>query len=224
MADNRRLIEKVIETDPVIKKGLQRGIINGRALARFIQESDGVDSSPEAILGIIRRYPLPKESTAGAYQILGEGELTMRSKMADLLLENSPEVMERVLEFAKSNRTTRGENLSVTVGVRSIRVTAEQKALDQFREEFRDKDVLAYARNLVEISILLPMDAWRTKGIVGRIATELALNDVNLFSIMASCPPEPTVLVDEKVAPRAAEVLQKMISEIDTAKDYVRHN
>jgi hypothetical protein len=58
MADLRCRVERFKETDPVIKRGLQRGIINSRALARFIQEEDGEESTLDAILGIIRRYPV----------------------------------------------------------------------------------------------------------------------------------------------------------------------
>ena len=188
MADSRRLVERVIETDPVIKKGLQRGIINSRALARFIQDADGVDSSPEAILGIIRRYPLPRDEEDGGFGILREGELAMKSKIGDLLLENRPEVMRRVMELASSISNSRGENLRVMVGSKTIRVTADQKSLGQFRECFSDKEVIKYANNLVEISMTLPPEACHTRGFVGRIATELALNDVNLYSITCSCP------------------------------------
>jgi len=54
----RRAIERIIESDPTIRTGLQRGIINSRALSRYILENCAVDSTPDAVLGILRRYPL----------------------------------------------------------------------------------------------------------------------------------------------------------------------
>ena len=55
-------MERAIETDSVIKKGLQQRIINSRALDRYILEANGVDSTLDAILGIVRRYPLCSEN------------------------------------------------------------------------------------------------------------------------------------------------------------------
>ena len=212
MQDSRRLVERMIERDPVIKKGLQREIINSRALARFIQATDGIDSSLDSILGIIRRYPRAREEAAGTDRILRDCELTMRSKIGDLGVEHGPHVMRQIAEFAGSIKSTSGENLRVVVGQRSVRVIAEQKALEKFRETFPDKEVVRYSENLVEISLLLTPEAERTRGIYARITTELALNDVNLIGIMC-CSPESILLVEEKDAPKAIESLQGMISE-----------
>jgi len=138
--------------------------------------------------------------------------LTMRSKIGDLAVEHGPHVMRQIAEFAGSIKSTSGENLRVVVGQRSIRVIAEQKALEKFRETFADKEVVRYSENLVEISLLLTPEAERTRGIYARITTELALNDVNLIGIMC-CSPESILLVEEKDAPKAIESLQGMISE-----------
>jgi len=62
VADIRRQVERAIETDSVIKKGLQQRIINSRALDRYILEANGVDSTLDSILGIVRRYPLCSEN------------------------------------------------------------------------------------------------------------------------------------------------------------------
>src|SRR5207245_10386781 len=119
VADIRRQVERAIETDSVIKKGLQQRIINSRALDRYILEANGVDSTLDAILGIVRRYPLGSEND-------------------------------------NRHRQARG-----------------------------------------------------TKGIIAKISTELALNDVNLVGIICNSP-EDILLVTEADAPRALEALQRM--------------
>jgi hypothetical protein len=104
MADLRRKVEHLIETDPVMKKGLQRGIVNSRALARFIQETDGSESTLDAILGIIRRYPLGNENDGELRRVFKDCELALRDKMGDLAVENGPDIMKRIAEFAASIR------------------------------------------------------------------------------------------------------------------------
>lgn len=212
MAESRGRIERIIETDPVIKKGLQRGIINSRALARYIRESDGVEISTDAILGIIRRYPITKEESSSLPHALKDCELALRSKIGDLLLEVDSNVMKAVLEFAESLKTSRGENLRILVGLKSIRVIAEQRSILQLKESLRDSAILKFGTNLVEISVLLSHEAEETKGVIARITTEVALNDVAICGT-AYVAPEFIILVAEKDAVRAYEALQKMLSE-----------
>lgn len=211
VTDIRRRIEGVIEADPVIKKGLQRGIINSRALARFIQETNGVESTTDAILGVIRRYDVG-EDDQDFHKAFKDCELSMRNKVGDLALENNQDTMRRIAEFAGTIQTTKGEGLRIVVGLKSIRVVAEQKALDAFRRTLPSRDVISYGTDLVEISLLLPPETQKIKGIIARITTELALNDVNLVSINC-CSPEDILLVAEKDAPRALETLQRLLRE-----------
>ena len=212
MADIRRLVERIVESDPVIKKGLQRKIINSRALARYILESDGVTSTADSILGIIRRYPLASEKDRDHQSIFKYCEIAMRNKVADLAIENGPDVMKRVAEFAATIKTTRGENLRIIVGLQSIRVIAEQKILDPFMETLRKSEVISYATNLAEISLLFPPESSKVKGIAAKITAQLVLNDVNLAGILC-CAPEDIIVVSEDDAPRALEALQQLIKD-----------
>lgn len=216
MTDSRRVVEKILETEPVIRKGLQWGIINTRALARHIQVTNRLDSSPEAILGIIRRFPVQTKGTDDHPRVLENCELAMKDKMAGLVLENGPETMKKISEFASSIRSTRGESLRVVVGLRWITVVANQKSMHQFRESLNSKEVFRYDRDLVEISILLNPAAPDTKGVFAKITNELLVNDVNLVSIETSYL-EIILLVKEEDAPRAIETLQRVISEESTA-------
>jgi hypothetical protein len=212
MAESRRKIEQIIETDPVIRKGLERGIINTRALARYLQGNDGVESSTDAILGIIRRFPVKKEEGSDQSHIFKDCELAMRSKIGDLTLEVDSNIMKRVLEFADSLKTSRGENLRILVGLKSIRVIAEQKAIIQLKEALRDSAIVKFSINLVEISVLLSHEAEEAKGVIAKITTEIALHDVSIRGVVCVAP-EFIILIDEKDSIRAYHALQRMLSE-----------
>jgi hypothetical protein len=226
MSDSRRQVEKILENEPVIRKGLQWGIINSRALARFIQLRDKLDASPEAILGIIRRFPVKEGEGKESSRVLGNCELAMRDKVAGLVLENGSETMKRISEFAASIKSTRGENLRIVVGLRWITVIANQNALAQFRESFSSKEVFRYDRDLVEISILLTPASTDTKGVFARITGELFLNDVNLLSIDTSYL-EMIILMKEESAAKAIATLQNLISDdssLDPSSSIVNNN
>lgn len=213
--NNRRSIERIIETDPVIKKGLRRGIINTRALARYIQESDGINSSFDAILGTIRRYPLEGRESLPSLGVFKDCSLALRSKIGDLILELDSDAMKRIVEFAGSLRTLRGENLRILVGLKSMRVIAEQKAIAQLKEALSDHKIIKYTTNLVEISVLLSQEAEKSNGVIARITTEIALHDICIWGSVCVLP-EFIVLVEEKDASRAHEALQTLIHEAST--------
>src|SRR5439155_2033903 len=104
----------------------------------------------------LRRYPLDGESENDHRLAHKNCDITMRSGMAYLTIENAPDTMKKVAEFAGTIRSTRGENFRAVVSSNSIRVIARQEALDKFKETFRAKEIIGYSAKLAEICLLLP--------------------------------------------------------------------
>jgi hypothetical protein len=217
----RRSIERIIESDPTIRTGLQRGIINSRALSRYILENCAVDSTPDAVLGILRRYPLDGVREDGNRLGLEDCNISMRGGVAYLTIENSPDIMKRVAEFTTTIRSTRGENFRVIVGSDSVRVIAGQEALNNFRQSFRPKDIISYTPELAEICLLLPSGTERLGEIATAIITQLTLNRIKLAGILV-CPPEDIIIVPEIDAPRTFEALQQLQREEGQSHPKVR--
>jgi hypothetical protein len=207
----RRSIERIIEPDPTIRTGLQRGIINSRALSRYILENCAVDPTPDAVLEILRRYPLDGIGEDGNRLGLEDCNISMRG-VAYLTIENAPDIMKRVAEFTSTIRSTRGENFRVIVGSDSVRVIAGQDALDNFRQSFRPKEIISYTPELAEICLLLPSGTERLGEIATAIIARLTLNRIKLAGILV-CPPEDIIIVPEIDAPRTFEALQQLQRE-----------
>lgn len=212
MAAVRRSIERIIESDPTIRTGLQRGIINSRALSRYILENCAVDSTPDAVLGILRRYPLDGMREDGEPLGLKDCNISMRGGIAYLTLENASDIMKRVAEFTSTIRSTKGENFRVIVGSDSVRVIAGQEAIDKFRQTFRSKEIIKYTPELAEICLLLPSGTGRLGEIATAITAQLTLNGIGLAGILV-CPPEDIIIVPETDAPRTFEALQQLQRE-----------
>jgi len=208
----RRTVERIIESDPTIRTGLHRGIINSRALSRYILENCAVDSTPDAVLGILRRYPLNSEREIDHRLALKDCDITMRSGMAYLTIENAPDTMKRVAEFAGTIRSTRGENFRAIVSSNSIRVIARQEALDNFRETLRPREIISYSAALAEICLLLPFGAASLGEIATAITAQLTLNRINVAGILV-CPPEDIIIVSENDASLTFACLQQLLRE-----------
>jgi hypothetical protein len=216
MAETRRRVEHIIESNLVIKKGLEWGIVNTRALARYIEKNEGVDSTQDSILGVIRRYPVSGRKPGDARHIFAGCELSLRNKIAELQVQYHEETMYQVAEFASNLKTARGENVKLTVGEGVIRIMADQSALDAFSKTLRPRAITHYSRGLTEITVHLPPAAHTTKGVVAKATMELALNDINLAGIVDTRA-ELSLVVAEADAPRALEALQRILEE-DTSR------
>jgi hypothetical protein len=212
VAEVRRQVERIIESDPTIRTGLQRGIINSRALSRYILENCAVDSTQDAVLGILRRYPLEGVRDDDHRLALRDCNISMRGGMAYLTLENTPDIMKRVAEFTSTIRANRGENFRVVVGSNSVRVMARQEALDNFAQSFRPREVISFSDELAEICLLLPHGAEKLGEIATAITAQLTLSGVALFGILVA-PPEDIIIVSEIDASRTFEALQQLLKD-----------
>src|SRR5260370_28782516 len=170
-------------------------------------DGGGGGSRFEAILGIVRRYPMPHGESSNDSQVLRECELSLRDKLAELQVEYHQETMYQIAEFASNLKTLRGGKLKLVVGMGLIRVITDQSALDALRKTLRPRDEIAYTTNLTEISVHLAPASPTTVGLVAKITMEFALNDINLEGMMGGAS-EVNLLVAEPDAPHPLQPLQ----------------
>lgn len=171
-----------------------------------------MDSTPDAVLGILRRYPLDGARGDDNRLALKDCNISMRGGMAYLAIENAPDIMKRVAEFTSTIRSIRGENFRVIVGSGSVRVIAGEEALDNFRQSFRPKEIIRYSNKLAEICLLLPSGTERLGEIATAITAQLTLNRIDLVGILV-CPPEDVIIVPEIDASQAFDALQQLLRE-----------
>jgi hypothetical protein len=206
------IVEKMIEGDGAIRNDLARGLLNIRALARYMQEEarrEGEELSLEAVIGAVRRYPIG-ESVA-LHQDVGRlfKKLTMRNKIVDVAILNDPEITAALGRFASTIDYSLGETFRLVSGVESIRVVIDEKNLDKMKSIIPKRNIPKIVTGLAEIIISLSEIADTTPGIVSTVTTELALNRINMIEFM-SCVPELIIVVDEKDALRSYDAIEKL--------------
>jgi|TARA_B100000315_G_C14505777_1_gene554532 predicted regulator of amino acid metabolism with ACT domain len=201
-------VVKLLDRDPAISNCLSRDLINIRALARHIQSFLPTDASIDAIISVIRRYPL--EETRFRWNTIAKFliKLTMRNKIADIALANDPEVSAALGRLSEEIDYGRGEAYRVVAGVEAIRVIIDERNLYRL-EKILDNKIVKVTKGLAEIIIALPEEAEKTPGVVSLVTTELATNGINLIEFM-SCVPELVLVVEESDALRSYELLQRL--------------
>jgi aspartokinase len=212
LAKNTSLVDEVLQRDGSIRKDLTRGLINIRALSRFIQEryysEAGKAHSLDAIISAVRRYPLQQEKETRASIGALLKKITMRNQIVDIAISNDPEIPSALGKIASRIEYGRGETFRIVAGVESIRVIIDEKNTRMLALIPKEK-ILKKASDLVEIIVSLDEAAEQTPGVVATITTELSINGINLIEFM-SCVPELIMVVEERDALRGYELIQAL--------------
>jgi hypothetical protein len=206
------IVERIIESDGAIRKDLGRGLLNVRALARYIQEEarlEGEELSTEAVIGAIRRYDVGGRVAAHESTGLLFKKLTMRNKIVDVAILNDPEITAALGKFASMIDYSLGETFRLVSGVESIRVVIDEKNLDKMKSIIPKKNIPKIVTGLSEIIVSMSEVADTTPGVVSTVTTELAMNGINMIEFM-SCVPELIIVVDERDALRSYDAIEKL--------------
>jgi hypothetical protein len=204
-------VKEIIERDGAIKIGLARGLVNARALARYIQVATHEQYSLEALVSAIRRYPI--KAGAAKYQEAGRliTKLTLKNNIVAVTIRSAPEIPLILAKFSAEIDYGRGETFRVSSGAESMSVIIDSKNLDKLTVAIPKRNVVRVLANLSEIIVVLSDVALKTVGVAATITTDLAINGVNIMYIMSYGPPHTMVfIVEEDEALNGYRGLQKL--------------
>jgi len=184
MSDSERatgeVVKEIIERDGSIKTGLARGLINARALARYIQVATREQHSLEAIVSAIRRYPL-KESF-DRYQAVGEfiQKITLKNKMVHVLVQNNPGIPLILARFSEKVNYGGGETFHSVTGIETMSVVIDSKNLSKLLAVIPKSSNLKVEDGLAQIVVTLSDQADRWVGVNAVLTAQLAMNDIDI--------------------------------------------
>jgi aspartokinase len=189
------------------------GLINQRALARYIQVSMHERYSFEAILSAVRRYPI-KESAARQRSV-GKMilKLSMKNKVVEVSVRNRPEIQLALARLAGEMNYAAGETFWLVSTPEEVTVTIDSKNEEKLNSKFAKREVVGRLGNLAEIVIVMS-DITKTPGVMSAITTQLAVNNVNIVGCSAAgqLPGNERIMmtVDEKDLLRAYQALERL--------------
>ena len=188
MPDSQRstsdIVKEMIERDGSIKIGLARGLINARALARYIQEATHNEYTFEALLSAVRRYQI-QESAAKRIELAKLlRKITMKDKVSIITIRNRPEIQSTLARFAGEIDSSGGETLRMVSTPRVVNVEIDSKNEKRLTSMMTNRDIIRRRDNLAEITVeFLDADA---PGQLAALSTELAMNGINIQEIYST--------------------------------------
>jgi aspartokinase len=205
-------IWKIIDNNTCIRTDLSKGLINSRALAKYILKEKKLDTTLDAIISAIRRYQ-PKEqttiSTASCSKILNKAIISTKSSLANIALIKDAEVQNLLPKIFSVVYYNRGDVLRIIQADESMKILVDEKNLSKIEKLFPEDKIIKIDKNLAEINMHLHPEAVTTPGLASIITNELSINGINIMEII-SCVPELLFFVDEKDILNAHQVLYKL--------------
>jgi len=203
---------KYLENSPCIRRDLSRGLINARALAKYILKTQKMDTTLDAVISAIRRYKIDKQGDIflNARNLISQTiNLSTRSGLAEISLVKDDDVQHLLPELFEVIDYTRGEVLRIIQATESIKLLIDGKNLENVTELFPKDKIIKIDKNLAEINMHMHPKMVSTHGILAVIANELAINGINIVEIM-SCLPEMVLFVKEEDILKAYQVLYQL--------------
>lgn len=186
-----------MRSDPAVLKGLQRGLINMRALAKFLIKTYNLRASLDAVISSIRRFPLDSVNKEEAvFRAIFKDAVISTVNNVTCLTINLPaaEVLRQLGKVACPG-------IRVVTGTDKVKVIVRHNDVPKIKELFKRVNEVS---NLSEIAVTVSEKAIKTKGVMARIAAEIALANINIQELLV-CPPQFLIYVDERNIVKAHE-------------------
>jgi aspartokinase len=199
---------KILDNNPCIRRCLSQGIINTTALAKYILKEKNMNGNLDAVSSAIRRYKSDRydEIFDTANKIVSLGELSTKSKLANIAVIKDTEIQELLPKLFSLIQFNRGDVLRIIQADEAIKILVNEKNLEKVKDLFPDRKIIKIDKNLAELNIHLHPEAVKTPGIIAVISNELGMNKINVMEFM-SCVPEMLWFVKEKDILKAYNVL-----------------
>jgi len=212
MTNNKNIAKHVwyfLDRNPCITRNMSAGLINTRALAKYLIKEEKIDTTLDAAISAIRRYKIDinKEIFEKARKIfLKSTALSIRSPLANISIIKDTEVQNMLPKLFSIIHYNLGDVLRIIQGDGNIKIIVDKKQVEKIKNLFSEKHILNIEENLGEINVHIHPDAKYTPGILAYLANEFAINDINVIESI-SCFPEHIWFLDEKDLQKAYNVL-----------------
>lgn len=198
-------IENIIKGDTVLQKGLARKIINTRALAKYLLKKFSLPSL-DSIISAIRRFDVynAEEEEEKVLNIFKGSIVRTKNDVACITFtSNYKEVFDKLSTLKNINP------VRSVVGSKELKIIVEKPFVETLKHAFNEKEIKKIEEQLSEISIMLPEKAIQTKGVMAKIATEIALENINIIELVV-CPPEFLIYIKQKDIVKVHETVLRL--------------
>lgn len=182
-------LQDYISKNLILQRGLQKSLLNVRALARCIKKEHGLETSVETITRAIRKFPYEKqkESNISEHYIVAT-----KNNMVGITLKKELDVktLTKIMKIVNSEKE---ETLRIIKGEENSKIITGTQHLKKIKKILK-KEHVEDEEKLSEIKINTEN---QVKSIIAKVSNELTLNNINVNEILF-CGSEIIVYVNQE--------------------------
>ncbi len=181
-------VAHLINQDISLQKCLKRGIVNVRGLAHYLVKTFSLPYSLDAVISAVRRYDVDSISLltmTEAQTAFARMSVSTKDNVAIIILKDK--AFQKICEDFLAERMLK-ENARIVKSKETIKLIVSQKELDKKLSIFNKENIIEIRENVSELRLQFPQDASKIKGIIARVASELALRNINVENVIYSMP------------------------------------
>ncbi len=164
-------LERFFSKNPDVRESRNKGLINRRALARYIAEQEKIPiKQSEALIMALRRHPIESAKSKDIAALVKNKRTSAKDNIAINCLKNSEAVIEKLAHAVKSINHTPSETFKIVQSSLSIKIFLDKSRAKQIRELFGAKDIIDARDNIAEIDVIFPHEAIDTRVIVSYVS------------------------------------------------------
>jgi len=203
------LLQNFLNKYPDIRESRNRGLVNRRALAKYIIKQEKLDINKfEALVTALRRFELKPESKEHL-DIVKEIKISTKDKISIVYLEKSEEILKEIPKIVNLINLNKSETLKIVLGSLSIKLFIDEFNVKKIANIFSGKDIITTYKNISELNLIFPDNASKMKGVIAYITSELTINNINIVEIITG-KPELIVYVNESDLLKAYETINHL--------------
>ena len=198
-------VEAVIKSDLRLYDTLQMGLVNYKALARYIQkqvESLAGEKTTENAIAMALQRLASKMRTGGKklegfIDIFSSSKLQMRDNILILYLKKAPPVQKIERGF-----------MVVIKGIDSTTILIDEEKSGKLN--IPEENIEGQRKNLTAIILTSPVEIADTPGVIAHLMNSLGANNINVVEVTSSYN-TTYLLVDEKDSLEAIQIIRSLI-------------
>ena len=181
-------ISHILSKHLSIQKSLRKGIVNIRALAKYLISEYDLKYTMDAVISAIRRFDLDDISLLASRETdhyFSKMIVSTKDNVTRIILKDR--AFKDICADFLGKRILK-ENCRILKSKETVTLIISQTDLEAKLSLFKESDIIETQIKLSEIRLQFPKDISKTKGVISRIASELAVRDINIEEIFYNIP------------------------------------
>lgn len=194
-------VERYLEKDLVVHEALARGFLNIRRAARWLLETQGWDTTEEAVVSALRRYN--PDSTVDLETALHILEDTKRGASTGLVIVSMPRSRDHMQVVSRIGQLTEpGERFTILTESERILLILEQRRAEDVGELLGPVGSFEVVKGVAEIELLFPDDGPASTTAMAVVINVLGHRGVEMHAVTGA-PPICSLFIPEVQLSRA---------------------